>query len=397
MDILEYAARRNINELNTCINTTIPGSFFQGCVTALTTSFNDGARWASNSALYSDYQKNGNTNDFWARPQCASLTWGRIPTMVGGTQCTAGTNPATATEYSGFKVCTANFAQGATCTWTVPANTTVARFQLWGAGGRAGSGCCCGGSTWGQNGAYASIIIPVVAGCQYTITAACGCRTPILWGSATTPGRSSPTSVTGFGLCNLCAMSGIDAAHNCFMVYDQGFSSWAGCCRWTAGDCFTGGACICNTQSDFCFANSCASCGCIPMSCSNTTRFFGCYTGSLRSDVIERTYGSQAAGIPGLNGGMCFDTNFYGIGRAAPVYGYNQLCSEFTITFTTGSTMGGLCCNHLGYDYRRFPGAGGTMVALYGGCTATTDPSGCFAPSCGGDIGRSGMVCVTFA
>lgn len=394
MDILEYAARKNTNDLNTCINTFIPGTFYQGCLAAATTTYNDGPRWTSNSALYSNYQRNGNTNDSWIRPWCAALTWSRIPTMLGGTECTAGINPATTAEYSGFKVCATNFTQGATCTWTVPAGATVARFQLWGAGGRSGSGCCCGGSTWGQNGAYASIIIPVVAGCQYSITAACGCRTPVIWGSSS-PGRSSATSVTGFGLCNLCAMSGLDAAHWCFMIYDQGFTYWTGgCCRWTASDCFTAGSCICNGQNDFCFTNSCATCGCIPMSCSNTTRFFGCYTGSLTSDIIEKTYGSQVAGIVGLNGGMCYDTNFYGIGRAAPVYGYNQLCSEFCFCFA-GSSIGGAAYNHISCDYRRFPGAGGTMTAVYGGCTAICDPSGNI--TCGGDIGRSGMVCVTFA
>lgn len=395
MDILVYAAKKNINDLNTCINTFVPTTFYQETFDAARTAGNDGAAWTSNSELYSRFQRNGNTNCFWAQPYCVN-TWANIPTLPGGTQCTAGTNPATGTEYSGFKVCGTNFTSGATCTWTVPAGASIARFQMWGAGGGSGSGCCCGGSTWGTNGAYASIIIPVVPGCQYTLTAACACATPKLWSNRQTPGRVNPSSVQGFGLNNVCAMSGLDAAHWCILAYDIGATAmFSGCCRWAATDCFTGGACICNSQNDFCFSNSCASCGCIPKSCSYTTEFYGNSTFALQDFPITRNYGSQVAGIPGLNGGMCFDTNFYGISRSAPVYGYNFTCSEETLNFQSGSTCGGLCCNHWGYDYRRYPGAGGTSVHLFGGCTAMCDPSGNL--SCGGDVGRSGMVCVTFA
>jgi hypothetical protein len=396
MDILVYAAKKNISDLNTCINTYVPTTFYNGCFEAAKISGNDGDSWTANSALYSGYQKQNNSNCLWVQPYCAA-TWSSIPTLPGGTECTAGTNPATSVEYSGFKVCATNFSAGATCTWTVPAGATIARFQLWGAGGRSGSGCCCGGSTWGSNGAYASIIIPVTAGCQYTLTAACGCRTPILWQSVN-PTRATATSVTGEGLCNLCAMSGLDAAHWCIMAYDIGATYFfSGCCRWTATDCFNGGSCICNGQNDFCFTSSCASCGCIPASCSNTTRFYGCSPLALNSNPITKMYGTHVAGLPGLNGGMCYDTGFNGIATSAPVYGYNKLCSTHTLSFCgSGNNTGGLCCNHIGYDYRRYPGAGGTSVHMFGGCTATCDPSGNIA-QCGGDIGRSGMVCVTYA
>jgi hypothetical protein len=394
MDILVYAAKKNINDLNTCINTYVPTTFYQETFDAAKIAGNDGTKWTDNTALYSSYQRNGNHNCFWTQPYCAD-TWSRIPTLPGGSECAAGTNPAISAEYLGFKVCGTNFTQGANCTWTVPTGATIARFQMWGSGGRSGSGCCCGGSTWGTNGAYSSIIIPVVAGCQYTLCASCGCATPKIWGS-TGIGRTGPSYVQGFGLNNVCAMSGVDAAHWCIMTYDIGSTIWfSGCCRWTASDCFTGGACICNTQNDFCFSNSCASCGCIPKSCSNTTKGYGCSTLPLTSGTIDKMYGSHLATIPGLNGGMCFDTNYYGISRSAPVYGYNKLCAEETLSFQSGSTCGGLCCNHFGYDYRRYPGAGGTSVHVFGGCTAMCDPSGNL--SCGGDIGRSGLVCVTYA
>lgn len=395
MDILVYAAKKNINDLNTCINTYVPTTFYQGCFGVARDSANDGPSWTANSGLYSNYEKQGNSALFWSRPWCTS-SWTNIPTLPGGSVNAAGTNPATGTEYAGFKVCATNF-YGSTpaCTWTVPAGVTRARFQIWGAGGRSGSGCCCGGSTWGGNGAYASIIIPVTAGCQYVLTAGCACTTPILW-NQNGGGRSQSSSVTGYGLANFCAMGGADAAHWCFMAYDQGTTQrFNGCCRWASADCFAAGGCICNGQNDFCFANSCSSCGCIGFSCSNTTKFYGCSTLAFNSSTIDKMYGSHVAGIVGLNGSMCFDTNFYGYGYAAPVYGYSSEATD-CLSFQNGYTCGGLCCNHAGYNYRRYPGAGGTMSALFGGCTAMCDPSGNIA-SCGGDIGRSGMVCVTYS
>lgn len=52
--------------------------------------------------------------------------WSQIPGLTGASQ--------------GFKVCdvSAQFNCGATCSWTVPAGVTRARFQLWGAGGGSG-------------------------------------------------------------------------------------------------------------------------------------------------------------------------------------------------------------------------------------------------------------------
>jgi hypothetical protein len=395
MDILVYAAKKNINDLNTCINTYVPTTFYQGCFDAAKTSANDGTLWTANSGLYSNYQKQGGTSCFWSRPWCTG-TWTNIPTLPGGTTCTAGTNPATSAEYLGFKVCSTNlYGSTPVCTWTVPAGTSIARFQIWGAGGRSGSGCCCGGSTWGQNGAYASIIIPVTPGCQYTLTAACGCAIPVCWGQ-NYGGRSDASSVTGYGLCNFCAMSGTDANHWCFMAYDQGVTQrFSGCCRWSTGDCFAAGGCICNGQSDYCHS-SCSTCGCINRSCSNTTKFYGCstlpYVGSA-----EKLYGSQVAGIVGLNGGMCFNTSHYGCAIAAPIYGFHCTSSGGeTVTFNNGQTCGGLFCNHAANNFRRHPGAGGTVTIMMGGCTLTCDPSGCIT-ACGGDIGRNGMVCVTYA
>ena len=138
MDILVYAAKKNVNDLNTCINTYVPTTFYQETFEAAKTAGNDGTKWTDNATLYSAYQRNGNHNCFWTQPYCSD-TWSRIPTLPGGSECTAGTNPATSAEYLGFKVCATNFTQGANCTWTVPSGATIARFQMWGSGGRSGS------------------------------------------------------------------------------------------------------------------------------------------------------------------------------------------------------------------------------------------------------------------
>jgi hypothetical protein len=152
---------------------------------------------------------------------------------------------------------------------------------------------------------------------------------------------------------------------------------------------------MCNSCYDFCFSSSCSSCGIIAFSRSKAVNFYGTYTGGTAYNTgvnINFSYGQQVVGLPGLNGGMCFDTNFYGWTCVPPVYGYEStttscLCMQ-------GNSIGGLCCNHVGYNYRRAPGAGATATILFGGCTAMCDPSGNL--SCGGDIGRSGMVCVTW-
>jgi len=326
-----------------------------------------------------------------------------IPTFAGGNTSVAGTG------VSGFKVCSTSIGTvgsggGACCQFTVPSGVSYVRFQMWGAGGNAGSGCCCGGSGFGSTGAYTSVIIPAFTGCQYTLCAgSIAITTPYRADNYPNYGCISNSSfVTGYGLSNVCAMGGRGFAPYCIMYYDIASGSMNNCCRWAAPDCVVGsGACICNTNADYCFYSSCASCGCIPFSKTNTTNWYGtntlnincCCSATICS--LDGFWWGQVVGINGLNGSDCFDTNFYGTKCHPPIYGYESV-SRCVLLSCTGSVVGGLRCNGCGFDFMRYPGAGGTGVFLYSGCTATCDTSGCFGAVCGGDIGRGGMVCVSY-
>lgn len=400
MDILVSAARKSLTALCTCINTDIPTNTYNTYYTSAFNSANDVAKWAANGNTYVNYVCDRGIRTIPLNPSNSS-SWISIPTMPNGNTSYAGCINGVG-EYCGFKVCapTGNLTSGACCQWTVPAGVKRARFQIWGAGAGSLSGCCCGGSISGTSGAYASVIIPVVPGCQYTLCAGCACAVPLLWTAA--PTQAANSFVTGFGLCNFCAQGGKGLNHYCVLSYDMGASPYA-CCRYSSPDCATSsGGCICGS-GDFCFASSCASCGCIPTTASRTTLYYGCYTEQLSNNDIEQAWASVVVGIPGLNGAHCFDTNFYGRYTHPPVYGFESV-SCCCICHNTGASMGGICCNHWDYNYRRYPGAGGTAVALYSGVTAATAPLGAASAlalsnggfACGGDVGRSGMVCVTF-
>ena len=405
MDILKYSALNAINKTcalinggaNTAANTS---GLTEGNAAAANLGPSDAANWQANGATYVAAQTllgAGWCNSVDNMPWCYSSWAGAIPRMPGSTSTSdAGLNPVTGSQYCGFKVCATNFYGAASNTWTVPANTQYARFQIWGAGGNGGSGCCCGGSTWGVQGAYASVIIPVVPGCQYTLCAGCARPTTTIWSSWS--GRGCQSYVTGYGLSNFCAEAGECLGHYILQYQDWQAYSRTGCCRWSSADCFAGGGCICNSQLDWCFSNSCASCGHLPHARAAGTNYYGCYNGPVTpySSVLNVNFldGMQVTGIPGLHGRMCFDTNYYGISWPTAVYGYESVTADMGGFCFAGSTTGGICCNHVGYNYRRAPGAGATSTHLFGGCTAMCDPSGNL--SCGGDIGRSGMVCVTW-
>jgi len=399
MDILKYSALKAVNGVNSCINggantAANTAGFNAGIVAG---SQGDAVDWNANSATYICSQR---TNQWFGHkdnmPWCSQYWGGLIPRLPGSASTSdAGINPTTGSAYCGYKVCATNFYGAASNTWTVPAGTSFARFQIWGAGGKGGSGCCCGGSIWGTSGAYASVIIPVVPGCQYTLCAGCAIATTSIWGGGSLTGRGCQSYVTGYGLSNFCAEGATAVNHYNLLAIDQ--DNYSQCSyRWAAPWCsVSSGACMCNSCYDFCFSSSCSSCGIIAFSRSKAVNFYGTYTGGTAYNTgvnINFSYGQQVVGLPGLNGGMCFDTNFYGWTCVPPVYGYEStttscLCMQ-------GNSIGGLCCNHVGYNYRRAPGAGATATILFGGCTAMCDPSGNL--SCGGDIGRSGMVCVTW-
>ena len=128
---------------------------------------------------------------------------------------------------NGFCVCNGagNYWRcGQGCTWTVPSGVTCARFQIWGPGSSSGSSCCCGIGMPGTSGAYASVILPVTAGSQYTMCAGCAY---CCYGCFTNVQAGSDTYVQGPGLSNFCAQGG----DNCYcrMIKDYGICMGLSC------------------------------------------------------------------------------------------------------------------------------------------------------------------------
>lgn len=291
------------------------------------------------------------------QPQTCAL-WACIPTL-----------PTTGCPWtSGFKVCNTagQFNCGFCCQWTVPAGATCARFQLWGAGGGSGVGRCCGGSPFGSSGAYASVIIPVTAGCTYTICSGCAfccraCANNYNAPESRVPG--CPSYVTGPGLCNFCANGGQGRLGTWMASYGQ---------RNTNRLMFLtrnySGACLCCLGNFYCFSNSCATCGDIEIVAGAS--YFGTTT---TPNIVY--------GIRGMWPYLRFDTNHYGFQQHPPIYGFES-SSQCSLCWTSS------CC---GAGFRaecgvmQIPGAGGFPSTTFGGCT------------CGqcGDMGRMGMVCVS--
>lgn len=286
------------------------------------------------------------------RPTSCSL-WNCIPTLTG----------------SGFKVCRSAgntfFNYGACCQWTVPAGATRARFQIWGAGGGSGAGCCCGGSVFGSSGAYASVIIPVTAGSTYTLCAGCasccfGCgANPV----ARIPG--CPSFVTGTGLCNFCANGGQGSMGTWMAAYGK-----INPCRINCIGYNYCGPYLCNGGADYCYSSSCACTGGVIPYVAGAS-YFGTTTSTTAPSIVYGIRGSwPTAGI--RNYTICQDH--------PPIY-----CLSGSCTFNSGgSTCAGCffraCCGIL-----QVPGAGGFPTVVYGGCTSARS-----------DFGRGGMVCVTF-
>jgi hypothetical protein len=408
MDILAYAAQKRAVDLCNCLC---------NCVAVNQAVFNSGNTIGYSACLDTNLQAWG-CNCYGYTYPCFQVlgrealdktpwcycNWVSIPTFAGGNTSFAGTN------VNGFKVCSTSVGTvgsgcGATCTFTVPGGVSFVRFQLWGAGGNAGSGCCCGGSGFGSTGAYASVILPAITGCQYNIFAgAICCSTPYRAANYSNYTlQNGPSYVQGYGLNNFCAMGGRGFAAGSIMGLDISAVSVTTCCKWASPDCVVcSGACICNTQADYCFAG-CSSCGVIPVSKTNTTKWYGTNTlninccCSLAACSYTAFWWGQVVGFNGLNGSASFDINFCGCNCHPPIYGFESvsrciLCADAAL----GLARGGLCCNGCAYDFMRYPGAGGTAVYLYGACIASCDPSGCFGAVCGGDIGRGGMVCVSY-
>jgi len=273
----------------------------------------------------------------------------------------------------GFKVCeTSNYKRcDASCTWTVPAGTTCARFQVWGAGGGSGSSCCCGGSPNGGSGAYASVIMPVTAGQTYTLCAGCAYCCYTERSQMTADGGES--YVQGQGLTNFCAEGGESNIY-CESRERRHKAQWE-----QNGFCAFRGMCICNTGTDYCSAEQETGGLGQPDSWYDMNDQA---TGNHKTFHGTGPSGSEVWGVPGQ-----WSYGRYVCGAkehctwSPGIYGFptSSCCCYCFSNENSG------CCFQACYCAHQIPGAGAFGYSTCGG-----DTSGC------ADIGRMGMVCVSY-
>lgn len=267
-----------------------------------------------------------------------------------------------------FKVCNVDldtFNKGQACTFVVPAGASQVRFQLWGAGGGSGSPQCCGHSSHGATGAYASVIIPATAGCQYTICAGCAYNCfPTSASEGREPGCQS--YVTGYGLENFCANGGGGRMGN----WTGGWYGKHNQHRHSAIGCDDGGGCYCSNGSWYCFDNSCSTGAEI---CYMPDAW---YFGHVTHPAAD---GNFVYGIRGMwPRESCVTTDHYYCAWSAPIYPWGDT------TIINNQYTSSNCCKGCTFrDQIPYPGAGGYHSHAMGGATSVC-----------GDPGKFGMVCV---
>ena len=281
-----------------------------------------------------------------------------------------------------LKICGSGWVcgEGASCTWTVPAGATQAKFQVWGAGHGTNPGCCCGGSSFGSTGAYAEMVIQVTPGTQYTLCAGCSCSRFCC--SNQPPGCGCGSGVTGTGICCLFA-SGVGCyTANC---NDMNFmrcviGAGGACHKFQNPYCTDSGPCWCN-YGEYCSSGSCATCGVVPVypACCQQG---GC---SCAATATAVAHGPQYT-MFGIHGGGCLTTDNYGYHTRPPIIN-SDTGLQFTggcvvQTFSSGNCCGG--CNAAG-NWTWHPGHGGGGTHVMGG---DNDHKG--------DTGRGGMVQVSW-
>lgn len=270
---------------------------------------------------------------------------------------------------TGLKIWDAAVARcGICCAWTVPAGVTCIQFQIWGSGGGTSGQCCCGGSPFGASGAYATVTIPAVPGCVYTLCAGCAY---CCFASQTTAGCSSASYVAGFGLTNFCALGG-SASQCSWGTNNQWNSNWpvpnstgpTSCSGW-----------------NFCWDGS-ADNTCREYEYSRCAPFYGTATSST-------VYGFRGI-IPRLYGDNSSVLNTWT--QAAPIMGYlgQSACRVDFCCMATIATCGGCFASvtpGATGGFMLVPGQGGWPSTVCGGQSGTAYT---------GDSGRGGMVCVSW-
>ena len=337
-----------------------------------TTNYTDLANAAASPASVSNLTLNP------CIAHCYSL-WQNIPQLK---DVTSAVNVSCICDVSG------GYGTYVTCTVTVPAGATLARFMIWGAGAGSGGGNCCSFAPSGANGAFASVIMPVVPGEQYVAYAGgsaancqycCGCC--IYINNSCFEGTKS--YVTGPGLCNFCAEGGNASLWESMKARacSAGCQTYidSGCCKFydiRNGASIACGGCIC-AQSTVCmFGYSLGPYNCVNHQGSYTRLGYGCTT---RGYVVWT--------IPSIYNGFVADSNNYGAGLMLPTYSPIQTPACFSYTTYDYTSPSCLACG-MGINWCTsycVPGAGGFWSHNMGGTTAYY-----------GDRGRGGKVCIQF-
>lgn len=290
-----------------------------------------------------------------------------------------------------------SFSANALCTWTVPAGTTKARFEIWGPGSSGGSGgSCCGFTPWGTSGSFLAFTLNVTPGCQYTLCAGnsgctgqacmycCGCTEYFFSGCYAS---CCSSFVTGFGIATACApggrwdLVGATAARYC----SSGVTTCTTPTRWSSPESPGFGPCICFC-STLCFSSS-------PT----------CRTIKPQADWLIRPCVSFSncnvvtLSIPTMHQGGYLSSANYGAATLLPPYpkcGWRaaSACSnilpgnDFTeYNHTSGSCNGCQMSIQAHCCCMSHPGLGGSWAKTMGGTTAYY-----------GDRGRAGMVKVIY-
>jgi hypothetical protein len=283
----------------------------------------------------------------WTRPWCND-TWTSIPTLP---------NPV-----GNLRVFdTVEGRCGICCAWTVPAGATFARFRLWGAGAGSHGNVCCGISMFGGSGAYASVIMPVVPGCVYTLCSGCAlCCCQYCDQGTYNTGNGCASYVTGYGLSNFCAEGG-EANPACWLqrVAPGASSGVSGyCVIWNSTNGYSKlqrgtyyGYCMCN-WGGFCFNPGGCSGGHDQLPYSTSCKLpYGSLTPGIATKGCH-----YVVGAPGMfNNSVAASTfDVYRYFTSPPIVDMTTTTCSSCYLFTTM----GACVTYAGGAYQ-FPSRGG--------------------------------------
>lgn len=306
--------------------------------------------------------------------------------------------PVTGTNLCVWETACTDFNEGRCCQWTVPVGVDTVLFEVWGPGGNAGAGNCCGGHPPGMSGAYAQTLINVnpLGGEKFTLCAGCATKYCSYCTQSCTscncPSFVCSNSLIDSGGCFcMCVMGGI---HNlCFEVEDRTNNLRCECQLYSGTSDVPGGDQrmfwsgrnrICNSGSNYCGEGGqtfCSAIGCghpaIPS--TRTLAYIVADNGTIKkcgSGELDYT-------VPGMYPGGCMNQANCGryCGPGVP-HAINSQGHNYCQCFQDA------CCGYQGRaacGVRCHVGMGATNSTVCGGQTGIY-----------GDYGRQGGIRVTY-